>query len=118
MLPKLYTGSNKTFFFFSFEGRRQNTTGTTFTRVPTAAERTGDFSANLGRCATAKLNGADTSVPLLTVAGIPSGDCVHTGQIFDPNSTASNPRFDPSQPASAFNPQFIRQPFGGNRIPA
>lgn len=44
MLPKLYDGRNKTFFFVAYEGLRlrQNTTGSTI--VPTAAMRQGDFS--------------------------------------------------------------------------
>ena len=47
-LPKVYDGRNKTFFFFGYEGLRQNRIrGTTLT-VPTAAERTGDFSSLLG----------------------------------------------------------------------
>jgi hypothetical protein len=43
-IPKLYNGRNRTFFFFGFEGLRQagffSFTGT----VPTALQRTGDFS--------------------------------------------------------------------------
>ena len=44
VIPHLYNGRDKTFFFFSYEGRRviQYTSGTAL--VPTAAERTGDFS--------------------------------------------------------------------------
>ena len=118
ILPKIYKGSDRTFFFFSYEGRRQNTTGTGFTRVPTAAERSGDFSADLGACTTAKLNGVDTPVPLVGPNGAPTGDCVRTGQIFDPTTTIANPAFNSGQPVSAFNPQFIRQPFDGNKIPA
>src|SRR5579884_1610022 len=49
-LPKLYNGRDKTFFFFAWEGDRyvspSGTSGQTNT-VPTAAERTGDFSALL-----------------------------------------------------------------------
>jgi len=47
--PDLYNGKNKTFFFFSYEGRRvtRGVTDTIIT-VPTAAERTGDFSRTLG----------------------------------------------------------------------
>lgn len=45
----LYNGRNKTFFFFSEEVRRitRATTNASAT-VPTAAQRTGNFSANLG----------------------------------------------------------------------
>ena len=44
-IPKVYNGSNKTFFFFSYEELLDSTPGAGFTTtVPTALERTGDFS--------------------------------------------------------------------------
>ena len=49
-VPRIYNGRNKTFFFFAWEENRYispaGTNGQTST-VPTAAERTGDFSALL-----------------------------------------------------------------------
>ena len=108
---------NKTFFFFSYEGLRNNGRGPAFARVLTQAERSGDFSANLGGCVTAKVGTTQVPVPLLNPDGTPSGDCVHTGQIFDPSTTVPNPSYTGSSP-SVFNPQFIRQPFAGNKIPA
>lgn len=47
VLPRLYDGHNKTFFFFNFEGVRQNTPQTIIDSVPTALERVGDFSHTL-----------------------------------------------------------------------
>jgi hypothetical protein len=44
ILPKLYDGRNKTFFFVDYEGLRQRSAATTLSTVPTAAERNGDFS--------------------------------------------------------------------------
>jgi len=45
IIPKLYHGRSKTFFFFSYEELRDSTPGAGFTTtVPTALERTGDFS--------------------------------------------------------------------------
>jgi hypothetical protein len=44
MVPKLYNGRNKTFFWIAGEAYRQNQTSSTKLAVPTAAERTGDFS--------------------------------------------------------------------------
>lgn len=44
VIPKLYHGRNKTFFFADYEGLRQLEGTTTITTVPTVAERTGDFS--------------------------------------------------------------------------
>ncbi len=44
-IPKLYHGRNKTFFFFSYEELRDSTPGAGFTTtVPTALEKTGNFS--------------------------------------------------------------------------
>ncbi len=44
VVPKVYNGRNKTFFFFDYEGLRQRSAANLLTSVPTAAERTGDFS--------------------------------------------------------------------------
>jgi hypothetical protein len=46
-VPKVVNGKNKLFWFFAFEGIRDSQPTTTFMTVPTAAERTGDFSALL-----------------------------------------------------------------------
>lgn len=43
-IPKLYNGKNKTFFFFGYEGLRQNSFSSFTGTVPTAAEIGGDFS--------------------------------------------------------------------------
>ena len=44
-IPKILNGKNKLFFFVAYEGIRKNGTTPIFGYVPTAAERTGDFSA-------------------------------------------------------------------------
>jgi hypothetical protein len=44
IIPKLYNGRNKTFFHYSQEWFRQNNENTGVSTVPTARERTGDFS--------------------------------------------------------------------------
>jgi hypothetical protein len=45
VIPKLYNGHNRTFFFADYQGTRQNTSaGSSITDVPPAALRTGDFS--------------------------------------------------------------------------
>ena len=61
--------------------------------VPTARTRTGDFS-----------DFRDTNGNLIP--------------IFDPLTTRLNPAFNASRPVSATNPQFLRDPFLGNIIPA
>jgi hypothetical protein len=43
-LPKLYHGKDKTFFFVAYEGLRQGSAATLTASVPTALQRTGDFS--------------------------------------------------------------------------
>lgn len=47
MVPKLYDGRNKLFWFFSWEKLTDSQPNTKFLTVPTDAERTGDFSALL-----------------------------------------------------------------------
>jgi Carboxypeptidase regulatory-like domain len=44
IIPKLYNGQKKTFFFVSYEGLRDTSAGSFLGTVPTALERTGDFS--------------------------------------------------------------------------
>ena len=44
MIPKLYDGRNRTFFFFSYEGSREGNGQGPSISVPTAKMRTGDFS--------------------------------------------------------------------------
>jgi hypothetical protein len=43
-LPKLYHGRDKTFFFVAYEGLRDSSAGSYTGTMPTALERTGDFS--------------------------------------------------------------------------
>lgn len=46
VIPKLYHGRDKTFFFAGYEGFRFSGPGNTNTLVPTAAELAGDFTAD------------------------------------------------------------------------
>ncbi|MBC7925513.1 MAG: TonB-dependent receptor, partial [Bryobacteraceae bacterium] len=46
-IPKLFNGRNRLFWFFAFEGIKQSEPEPTFSTVPTAAQRTGDFSSLL-----------------------------------------------------------------------
>lgn len=48
LIPRLYNGRNKSFFFFNFDGERQNSAGSLrLATMPTAEERAGDFSQTL-----------------------------------------------------------------------
>lgn len=44
VLPKIYDGRNRTFFFVSYEGQRHSTAANVVRTVPTPAQRQGDFS--------------------------------------------------------------------------
>jgi hypothetical protein len=44
LLPRIYSGRNKTFFFVAYEGFRQRQASTRSVSMPTAAMREGDFS--------------------------------------------------------------------------
>ncbi len=44
LIPKLYNGRNKTFFFYDYEGNRRSNADTRLSTIPTLKERVGDFS--------------------------------------------------------------------------
>jgi hypothetical protein len=64
VIAHIYNGKDKTFFFFSYEGLRQGQAAEITTTVPTALQRTGDFSQ------TVTASGAKVSIydPSTTVA--------------------------------------------------
>jgi len=93
VIPGLYDGHSRTFFFADYAGLRE-TRGLTFVNtVPTAAARNGDFTDYRDR----------------------SGNLI---LIYDPLTTRLNPAFNPAQPVSTSNPQFLRDQFPNNTIPA
>jgi hypothetical protein len=49
LVPHLYNGRNKTFFFFSYEGYRQSQAAQSVLTTPTTAQLNGDFSGDLGK---------------------------------------------------------------------
>ncbi len=55
VLPKLYNGRNKTFFFLATEAYRQQDGSNSALSVPTALERIGDFSQSLSTKGTKQL---------------------------------------------------------------
>ncbi|MCC7500122.1 MAG: hypothetical protein IT160_21260, partial [Bryobacterales bacterium] len=93
VIPKLYNGGRRTFFSLSYEAVRERISRSFLNTIPTDGERTGDFSRTVS----------------------PSGDAL---PIYDPATTRLNPNFDPAQPVSVSNLQYIRDPFPGNRIGA
>lgn len=90
--PRIYDGRGRTFFSVSFEGTRERVARSALFTVPTDKQRGADFS------------------DLVDSAGRPV-------VVYDPTTTRSNPNFDPSQPVSAANPQYLRDPFPNNVIP-
>ena len=49
VIPHLYHGKDKTFFFFNYEGIRQGSPDQVLDTVPTAQQRSGDFSQTFDR---------------------------------------------------------------------
>ncbi len=93
VLPKIYDGKNRTFFFMDYFGMKERKGLTFVNTVPTAQNRLGDFSAF-----------TDSSGKLIS--------------IYDPLTTRLNPAFDASKPVSSTNPQYLRNLFNGNLIPS
>ena len=93
VLPGLYDGHNRTFFFADYAGLNEKRGQVFVNTVPTALTRTGNFS-----------DFRDANGNLIA--------------IYDPLTTRSNPAFDSTRPVSATNPQFLRDPYANNIIPA
>lgn len=93
VLPKIYHGKDKTFFFMDYFGQRERKGLTFVNTVPTAETRVGNFA-----------NFTDTKGVLI--------------RIYDPLTTRLNPAFDSTKPVSTSNPQYLRDQFSGNVIPA
>ncbi len=74
IIPHLYNGKDKTFFFFSWEQYRQTNGGITTSTVPTAANLQGNFEATLNTSNILGINPCD-------------GTNIYQGEIFDPATT-------------------------------
>ena len=107
-IPGLYNGKDKTFIFGLYEGLRQSTPANFTNTVPTAAFRSGDFSALLG----GQLAGAAGTDAL--------GRPVRAGAIYNPYSgrQVNAGAVDPVTGLIASRSGFVRDPFNGNIIPA
>jgi hypothetical protein len=60
-IPKLYNGRNKAFFFASYQGLRRKQGSSAYYTMPTALERTGDFSQTK---TLVSINGVSTPEPI------------------------------------------------------
>jgi hypothetical protein len=106
-IPGVYKQRDKTFFFFNYEGHRENDPLSTGSQsVPTAAFRTGDFSAKLG---------AQVGTDALCRP-------VFSGAIYDPasthqvNATCAVPNSDPTKAIAVGQLVYIRNPIAGNNL--
>jgi hypothetical protein len=94
-IPKVYNGTNKTFFFFSFESRPTTTTTTTnLLTVPTAQYQVGNFSAAEAAAANKSLGTDPLGRPII-----------------------QNSIYDPATQRLAPNGLLIRDAFPNNTIP-
>src|SRR5688572_6767894 len=92
VIPGLYDGHSRTFFFADYAGLTEKRGLVFVNTVPTAQTRVGNFS-----------DFRDTNGNLIP--------------IYDPLTTRLNPNFNSALPVSASNPQFLRDQFAGNVIP-
>jgi hypothetical protein len=59
----------------------------------------------------------DVMIDTVPTAAEAGGDFSQSGvKIYDPNTTASNPSYDPTQPISKTNPKYIREQFSYNGV--
>ena len=107
VIPKLYNGRNKTFFFFSGEPRYQRDKQQKTAFVPTDAMRNGDFS-NL-----VQLNGQAIQVPVSLEQQFPASAFLPSNNTTIYNQfNASNGQFTIASPTGTTYPAF-----SGNKIP-
>jgi hypothetical protein len=109
-LPKIYNGTNKTFFFFNFEQYRENQQiANGIMTVPTAAYRAGDFATSGCTNFNGNTNTCNVPAQTLTNGGAPvvdpAGQTLLYGEIFDPTTT------------HIVNGATVRNPFQNNSIP-
>ncbi len=91
-IPKLLKKRESTFFSVTYEGTREKIARSRLFNISTTQEQQGDFS------------------DLVDNAGEPI-------TIYDPATTRPNPQFNPQEPVSTTNLQYLRDPFPGNTIP-
>ncbi len=99
-IPKLYNGTNKTFFFFNWERFLNDNVNVQAASVPTAAYRAGNFASLIP----AENRLVSSNAGALTDA---LGRTIQSGTIFDPSTTAVN----------AANGRSYREAFAGNQVP-
>jgi hypothetical protein len=104
IIPKVYNGKDKTFFFFSYERYKEDQALTFPDTLPTAAYQAGNFSA-ISPNGGAGFN-PGLGVPAGPIATDAAGNPVYANEIFDPLSRTT------------VNGVGLATPFTGNIIPA
>jgi hypothetical protein len=100
-LPKVYQQRSKTFFFFNYEGHRENDPAPSgIGTVPTAAMRSGNFSALLG----AQIGTDALCRPILA------------GELYDPFTTTQVTATCATAQNTVGQTVYIRNPIPGNNI--
>lgn len=92
IVPRLLPHAGNTFFLLSYEGVRERIFRANLLTVPNMEQRVGNYSQTV--------DSAGNILP-----------------IYDPSQTSLNPAYDPTQPVSTANLQYLRTQFPGNVIP-
>jgi hypothetical protein len=110
VIPKIYNGRNKTFFFFNYEQFLETTQYGFTDTVPTSAYRNGDFSAISpnGTCSLCSLYGIQQ-----TALGVPTPQMDALGR-----PMFANEIYDPLTRATTSTGLGYANPFPNNVIPA
>jgi hypothetical protein len=84
-LPKIYDGTDKTFFFFDYEGNRKTTSSPQLLLVPTAAERAGDLSGLVSTVGAPLIDPfTNAPYPKNTIPGGPGNPCGNPKDCINP----------------------------------
>ncbi|MCU1236169.1 MAG: Cna domain protein [Candidatus Solibacter sp.] len=108
LLPHLFDGHNKTFFFVSYEGSRRAQDASGYFTVPTALERTGDFSQSY---TAVTIGGVIQQIPRNIYLPLPSTSTVTTvsaGQFRVDNPQASSGGVLNKIPSQYLNPTALK----------
>jgi len=104
-IPKIYNGTDRTFFFFNYEYYKENQAFTFTDTLPAPAYQAGDFSA-ISPNGGANFN-PNLGVPSTPIATDALGRPVFANEIFDPTTRTTAP-----------NGAGVANPFPNNIIPA
>ena len=104
VIPHVFNGRNKLFFFGDYEGLRRRQGGVFTTSVPTSLERTSGYT-NLGELITGQTGSGTHTDPL--------GRTVPYGTVFDPATTRAVTQgvMDPVTGLIATSTGYVRDPF-------